>query len=41
MPETGERIMSRTVTISDEVYEQLEKEVRERGLESVEQLIEQ
>jgi hypothetical protein len=33
--------MSRTLTISDELYGQLEAEARQRGLPSVEQLLEQ
>jgi hypothetical protein len=33
--------MSRTLTISDELYSQLEAEARQRGLPSVEQLLEQ
>jgi hypothetical protein len=33
--------MSRTLTISDELYGQLEAEARRRGLPSVEQLLEQ
>jgi len=32
--------MSRTVIISDDVYERLEATARQRGLESVEQLLE-
>jgi predicted CopG family antitoxin len=32
--------MSRTVTISDELYERLEGEARSRGLDSVERLLE-
>ena len=33
--------MSRTLTISDELYSRLEAEALERGLSSVEQLLEQ
>jgi len=33
--------MSRTITISDELYERLQSEARTRGLSSVEQLLEQ
>jgi hypothetical protein len=33
--------MSRTLTISDELYAKLEAEARLRGLDSVEQLLEQ
>ena len=33
--------MSRTLTISDELYAELEAEARLRGLDSVEQLLEQ
>jgi hypothetical protein len=32
--------MSRTLTISDELYERLEGEARSRGLDSVERLLE-
>jgi hypothetical protein len=31
--------MSRTLTISDELYDQLESEVRKRGFETIEQLL--
>jgi predicted CopG family antitoxin len=33
--------MSRTLTISDELYERLESEARDRGLKSVEELLDQ
>ena len=33
--------MSRTVTLPDSVYERLEAAARDRGLESIEQLLEQ
>ena len=33
--------MSRTLTISDELYQRLEAEARARGLNSVEELLEQ
>jgi hypothetical protein len=33
--------MSRTITISDELYDKLETQARMRGLKSVEQLLEQ
>jgi hypothetical protein len=33
--------MSRTLTVSDDVYERLEMTARRRGLESVEQLLEE
>lgn len=33
--------MSRTITVSDEIYERLETEARARGLKSIEQFLEQ
>jgi predicted CopG family antitoxin len=33
--------MSRTITVSDHVYERLEAEARARGMKSIEQLLEQ
>jgi predicted CopG family antitoxin len=33
--------MSRTLTIADELYERLETEARARGLESIEQMLEE
>jgi predicted CopG family antitoxin len=33
--------MSRTITISDELYERLQAEARTRGMNSIEQLLEQ
>ncbi|HXG67884.1 MAG TPA: ribbon-helix-helix protein, CopG family [Blastocatellia bacterium] len=33
--------MSRTITVSDELYERLQAEARMRGLDSIEQLLEQ